>query len=112
MKKLDHVVTNNINNKNQCNYTIEYDPKFDSKSSLSSGTKDPLPVVSVSILGDKKKRVTIISSLPSMFYIRSTNCMIKSQHTKPYKFKMHSNNVEYRTCTGKYCTTHDFKVEI
>ena len=27
--KLDHVVTDNINNKDQCNDTIEYEPKFD-----------------------------------------------------------------------------------
>ena len=40
----------NINkNKNQRNYAIEYDPKFDNKVSLSSGTEEPLPVVAASI---------------------------------------------------------------
>ena len=29
------------------------------------------------------------------------------QHTKPYERKMRSNNVEYSTSTGPYCTTHD-----
>ena len=33
MNKLDHVVTNNIKNKDQCNEAIEYEPKFDSKFS-------------------------------------------------------------------------------
>ena len=47
MNKLDHVVKSNINNKDQCNVAIEYEPDFDSKFSLSSGTKDPLPVVTV-----------------------------------------------------------------
>ena len=28
MNKLDHVVTNNIKNKDQCNEAIEYEPKI------------------------------------------------------------------------------------
>ena len=47
MNKLDHEVTNKINNKDQCNDAIEYEPKFDSICSLSSGTKYPLTVVTV-----------------------------------------------------------------
>ena len=50
------MVTNNINNKYQRNDAIEYEPKFDSKFSLSSGTKYPLPVVSVSFRGGKEQR--------------------------------------------------------
>ena len=46
-KKLDHVVTNNVKNKYQCNYAIEYEPIFDSRFSLSGGTKEPLPVVTI-----------------------------------------------------------------
>ena len=42
MNKLDHVVTNNIKNKVKFNEAIEYEPKFDSKFSLSIGTKYPL----------------------------------------------------------------------
>ena len=42
MNKLYHVVSNNINNKNQCDDAIEYETKFDSKFSLSSGpNRDP-----------------------------------------------------------------------
>ena len=63
MYKLDHVVTNNINIKYQCNDAIGYDLKFDNKFSLSSGTKDPLPVVTVSLRGGKKHRATIIYDL-------------------------------------------------
>ena len=43
--KLNNVVTNNIKNKYKCNYFTEYDPKFADKFCLSSGTEDPLPVV-------------------------------------------------------------------
>ena len=33
MNKLDHVVKNNIKNKDQCNDSIEYEPQFDDKFS-------------------------------------------------------------------------------
>ena len=36
--------------------------------------------------------------------------MIKSQHNKPYKHKMHSNKVDYSTAAGPYYTTHNVKV--
>ena len=39
IKKLDHVMTSNIKNRNQCDYDIEYDPKFDDKLSLSGVAK-------------------------------------------------------------------------
>ena len=54
MKKLDHIVTNKIQNKDQRNDAIEYDPKFERQFILSSGTKDPLPVVTVIKRGGKK----------------------------------------------------------
>ena len=38
MNKLDHVLTHNIKNKYKCNDAIKYEPKFDNKFSLSSGT--------------------------------------------------------------------------
>ena len=37
MNRLDHIVTDNINDKNKCNDTIDYEPKFDNKFSLYSG---------------------------------------------------------------------------
>ena len=83
MTKLYHVVTNNINNKDQCNDAIEYEPKFDNKFSLSSGNKDLLLVVTVSLQGGKKHRTTIISSLTCLWYIRDNNIMIKFRHNKP-----------------------------
>ena len=54
MNKLDHVVTNKIKNKYKFNDSIEYETKFGNIFSLSSGTKDPIPVVTVIVLGGKK----------------------------------------------------------
>ena len=61
MKKLDHVVTNNINNKYRCNGSIEFEPEFDSKFSSSSGIKNPRTVVTVILQGGKKDRANIIA---------------------------------------------------
>ena len=77
MIKLDREVTNNIKNKDQCNDSIEYEPKFDNKFSLSSGTKDPLPVVTFSLRGGKKHRANIIAGLTSLWDSRVTDIMIK-----------------------------------
>ena len=42
MNKLYQVVTSNVKNNNQCDDAIKYEPKFDDKCSLSSGTnKEP-----------------------------------------------------------------------
>ena len=55
-------MTDKINkNKNQHNDAIENDPEFDYIFSLSSGTKYPLPVVTVSLVGGKKQRATMVS---------------------------------------------------
>ena len=110
MNKLYHAMTNNIKNKDQHNDAIEYDPKFDSKFSLSSGTKDPLPEVNVSLLGGKKHRVTIIDVLTCLWDSVSNNITIKRLHTKPYGRNMNSNKVECSTSSGQYCTTHDIKM--
>ena len=91
---------NNINNKYQCNDVIEYEPKFDGKSSLSSGSKDPLPVVTVSIWGGKKQRSTIIDGLTCLWDIGYTNRMIKMRQTKPYNWNMSYNKVEHSTASG------------
>ena len=57
-------MTDNIKtNKNQCNDAIEIDPKFDNTLSLSGGTKDPLPVVTVSLRGGNKKIATTDAGL-------------------------------------------------
>ena len=49
INKLDHAVTNNIKDYNyQYNDAIDNEPTFDNSSfNLSSGTRDPLPVVTV-----------------------------------------------------------------
>ena len=51
MNRLDHLVTENLNNyKYQSNESINSEPKFDTSIfNLSSGTSDPLPVVTVSL---------------------------------------------------------------
>ena len=62
--RLKHIVNNNIKkDKDQHNEAIENEPKFDSSFNLSSGTKDPLPVVTVSLRGDKKHIATTVASI-------------------------------------------------
>ena len=112
MSKLDHIVSNNIKNKDQCNDAIYYKPEFDGKFSLSRGNKDPLWVVNFSLREDKKNKTTIISGLTCLWDIRDTNSMINWRHTKPYKLKMCSNKLEYSTATGQYFTTRDGKVPL
>ena len=62
---LDNVVTDNIKtNKGQYNDSIDNDPTFYNNSfNLYSGTKDPLPVVTVSLLRGKKH-----CSIPGSIY--------------------------------------------
>ena len=108
---LDNVMTDSKKkNNNQHNDAIGYETKFDSKFSLSSGTQDPLRVVTVSLRGCKKQRASIIDCLKYLLGSIATNSMIKRKHTKPYERKMRSNNLEYSTSTGPYCTTHDINV--
>ena len=85
MNKSDHTVNNNINNKYQCNYAIEYELKFDNTFSLSSDNKDPLPLVSVSLRGVKIQRVTIIAGLICLWNIVANDSMIRRRHTKRYE---------------------------
>ena len=105
-------MTNNLNNYNdQNNEAIDNDPTLDNSSfRLSSGTSDPLPVVTVSLLVGKKHRGTIVAGLTFLWDSGATNSMIKIRHTKHYERKMRSNIVEYSTASGVYCTTHDGKV--
>ena len=78
MNKLYNVATNDINNKYQCNDDIEYEPKFYNTLSLSSGTKYPLPVVTVILRGGKKHRATTIYGLPCRWDREATNIMNKT----------------------------------
>ena len=49
---------------NQNNEAIDNEPTLDNSSfSLSSGTSDPLPVVTVYLQGGKKQRATIVSGI-------------------------------------------------
>ena len=96
-------MTDNINkNKNEHNDPIEYEPRFDSKFILSSGTKDPLPVVTVSLRRGKKQRAKIIAGLTCLWDSRATDVMIKRRHTKPYEIKIRSKKVKCSTDVGPY----------
>ena len=64
MNILDHIETNNLKNKDQCNDTISYEPKIYNKFSLSSGPLIyTLPVVTVIPSGGKKNRAIFIDGL-------------------------------------------------
>ena len=62
---LDNIVTNNIKDYNyQYNDAIDNEPTFDNSNfSLYSGTRYPLPVVTISLRGGKKQRATIDAGL-------------------------------------------------
>ena len=92
---MDHVVTKNIKtNKHQRNDAIKNDPKFDNKFSLYRRTKEPLPVVIVSLQGGKKQRSTDVAGLTCLWDSKATDSIIKRTHTKYYERKMCSNKVE------------------
>ena len=108
---LDRIVNNNLRtNKDQHNDAVENEPKFDNSFNLSSGTRDPLPVVTVSLRGGKKQRAMAVAGLTCLLDRGATNSMIKIIHTKYYELKMRSNKVKYSTSAGLYYTTHDVKV--
>ena len=80
---------------------------FDHNSfNWSSGTRDPLTVVTVSLRGGKKHRSTTVDGLTFLWDSGATNIMIKIRHTKYYERKIQSNKVEYSTAAGMYFTTH------
>ena len=61
---LYHIVNYNKNqNQNQRNDVIENDPKLDNIFNLSSGTKYPLPVVTVSLQEGKKQGETTVAGI-------------------------------------------------
>ena len=112
MNRLDHVVTNNLNNnKDKINEAINSEPTFDTSNfSLSRGTSNRLPVVTVSLQGRKKNRATTVAGITCLWDSGANGKMIKRQHTNNYERKMRSNKVEDITAAGVYCTTHDVKV--
>ena len=108
---MDFIVTDNIRtNKNQHNDAIENDLKFNHTFSLSSGAKEPLPVVIIGLLGDKKHIATMVAGITCLWDIRYTDSMNKIKQTKYYEHRMWSNKVEYITAAYLYCTTNDVKV--
>ena len=76
---MDHVVTDKLNNyKDHINESINSDPKFDAGSfNLSSGTSNPLPVLTVSLLRGKKSRETTVAGLTFLWYSGDINSMLK-----------------------------------
>ena len=112
MNKLYHIVTNNLKTtKDKLNKAIKNEPAFDTDSfNLSSGTRNPLPIVNVSLRGGKKHRAMAVAGLKCLWDSGATDITIKRKHTKHYERKMRYNKVEYSKATGMYCTTHDLKV--
>ena len=109
MNILDHLLNENIRtNKDQLNEAIYNDPKFDTSSfNSSSGTRDPLPVVTVTLRGGKKHRETNVAGLTCLWGSGSTDRMISRKHTEYYEQKIQYNNVEYSTVflTSTKCLT-------
>ena len=72
-------MTNNIKDyNNQYNDAINNDATLDNSSfSLSSGTRDPLSVVNVSLRGGKKHKATVVTDLTCLWDSGATNSMIK-----------------------------------
>ena len=89
---------------------MENEPIFDNIFNLSSRTKDPLPLVTISLREEKKHRATNVAGLKCLWDSGSANNMIKIRKTKYYERKMRFNKAEYFTAAGLYCTTHDNKV--
>ena len=112
MNKLYHIVTNNLKTtKYQLNEAINNDPTFDTNIfNLSSGTSNPLPVLTVSIWQGKKHRATTVSRITLLWVIGATNGIINRKHIKHYECKMRSNKVEYSIATVVYCKTDNVKV--
>ena len=87
---MDHVLTAKYNNyKDQSNEAINGEPTFYTSSfNLSSGTSNPLPVVTVSLRVGNKHRATNVAGITFSWDSVSTNSMIKRQHNKHYEHKM------------------------
>ena len=101
---MDHVVTNKLKTtKDQLNQAINSDTTFDTNSfNLSSGTRNPLAVVTVSLLGGNKHIANTVYVLTCLWDSGATNRTIKRKHTKHYERKMRYNKVEYSAAAGVY----------
>ena len=104
INKLDHAVKNNIKDYNdQYDHAIDNEPTLDNSSfNLSIFTRDPLPVVTVSLRGGKKHRANLAASITCLWDSGATKSMIKRRHTKHYERKMRSNRVTYSIAAGVY----------
>ena len=111
MNILDQIMTSNLKkNRDQDNEAINNEPTFDtSKFKLSSGTSNPLTLVTVSLGVGKKHRAMNVAGITCLRDSGATSSMIKRKYTNHYACKMRSNKVEYSTAAGMYCTTHDVK---
>ena len=71
-------MTDNIRkNKDQHNDAIDNKSDFDNNSfKLSSGTRNPLPLVTVSLLGDNKYRAATVAGTTCLWDSGATNSMI------------------------------------
>ena len=104
-------MTNSIKNKDQYNDDKDYEPKFDNKFSLSSGSnRDILPVVTVALRGGKKNRSNVISGVTFLWDSVSIDIMINRIHTRPYEHIICSNKADYSNATDPYCSTQYSKV--
>ena len=76
---MDGIVNNNIKtNKYQLNDSIYNDPTFNTDSfNLSSSTRNPLLVVTVTLRGGNKRRETTFSGPTCLLDNGATNSMIK-----------------------------------
>ena len=71
-------MTYNLNNTNQCNDTIAYEPKIDNKFSLSCGPPmDPSPLVTVIFVEGKENRATNNDGTTFLWDRRDSNIIIK-----------------------------------
>ena len=87
-------VTDNIKtNKDHYNDANKTDPDFDNSFNFSNGTKEPLPVVTVSLRGGKKQRAKTVAGITRLLDSGATGIMIKKRYTKYYEGKIRSNKV-------------------
>ena len=94
MNNLYHIVNSNLKYIIQLNEIIEHEMKFDSTSNLSRcPNKDPLPVVTVGLVGCNNYRSTVVVIRTCMWYSLSTNSAIKRKYTNPYNHKFCSKKV-------------------
>ena len=90
--------------------SFQNEPKFDNIFSLSSRTKDPLPVVTFVLRVGKKQIAMMVACLTCLWDSGATDIINKIKHTKHYERRIMFNKVEHSTAVGLYYTAHDVKV--